>query len=120
MNLGFRDLNKGERRELNPRIPESQPGALTTWLRSPAKRLNRVYHTPCQKLKEETNETKGFFSNRPFQWGLLSTSDLSLVELKKSSFLFFLQAKFACLGTQGKNTKSKPLVFNQARFFGQA
>ena len=26
---------EGERRELNPRIPESQPGALTTWLRSP-------------------------------------------------------------------------------------
>ena len=33
--LSFQLINKGERRELNPRVMESQPIALTTWLRSP-------------------------------------------------------------------------------------
>ena len=34
-NLLYSAIKKGERRELNPRMLESQPSALTTWLRSP-------------------------------------------------------------------------------------
>lgn len=35
----MRKLKKGERRELNPRVVESQSTALTTWLRPPKKSI---------------------------------------------------------------------------------
>ena len=35
INFDYKDVVKGERRELNPRIMEPQPIALTIWLRPP-------------------------------------------------------------------------------------
>jgi hypothetical protein len=69
----FLTLGKGERRELNPRVPESQPGALTTWLRSPIDKLNRLYHKLFIKIKGTKNETKSFFPTDLSEWRILQS-----------------------------------------------
>ena len=52
---------EGERRELNPRIPESQPGALTTWLRSPTF-VYKEYITFFNLRNNKKNENKSIFN----------------------------------------------------------